>query len=99
MREQGVTEAELNEAKDYLIGSFPLRFDTNRKVAAFLSQIEFYGLGLDYPDKYTEIIKKITQADVLRVAQTYLHPEKLITVVVADQSKAGLKSLDIGGGL
>lgn len=99
MREQGVTDAELNEAKDYLIGSFPLRFDTNRKVAAFLSQVEFYGLGLDYPDKYPEIIRKITKADVLRVAKTYLHPEKLITVVVADQSKAGLKALDTGGGL
>jgi zinc protease len=99
IREQGVTDAELNEAKDYLVGSFPLRFDTNRKVAAFLSQVEFYGLGLDYPDKYPEIIKKITNTDVVRVAKAYLHPEKLITVVVADQAKAGLNALDIGGGL
>ncbi len=99
MREQGVTEAELNEAKDYLIGSFPLRFDTNRKVAAFLSQVEFFGLGLDYLDRYPEIIRKISREDVLRAAKTYLHPEKLITVVVADQSKAALESLDSGGGL
>ncbi|HKA32428.1 MAG TPA: pitrilysin family protein [Candidatus Binatia bacterium] len=99
MREQGVTDAELNEAKDYLIGSFPLRFDTNRKVAAFLSQVEFYGLGLDYPDRYPEIIRKISREDVLRAARTYLHPEKLITVVVADQSKAALQPLDSGGGL
>src|SRR5262249_18396819 len=99
MREQGVTDDELKEAKDYLIGSFPLRFDTNRKVAAFLSQVEFYGLGLDYPDKYTEIIKKITKEDVLRVAQQYLHPEKLIIVVVADQSKPALNTLDTGKGL
>lgn len=99
MREQGVTDSELNEAKDYLIGSFPLRFDTNRKVAAFLSQVEFYGLGLDYPDRYPEIIRKISREDVLRAATTYLHPEKLITVVVADQSKAALQPLDRGGGL
>ena len=99
IREQGVTEEELNEAKDYLIGSFPLRFDTNRKVAAFLSQVEFYGLGLDYPDKYPEIIKKIKREDVLRAAKEYLHPEKLIVVVVADQTKAGLNALDTGGGL
>jgi zinc protease len=91
MREQGVSESELNEAKDYLIGSFPLRFDTNRKVAAFLSQVEFYGLGLDYPERYPELIRKISREDVLRVAQRYLQPEKLITVVVADQSKAGLQ--------
>lgn len=99
MREQGVTDLELNEAKDYLIGSFPLRFDTNRKVAAFLSQVEFYGLGLDYPDRYPEIIRKISREDVLRAARTYLHPEKLIAVVVADQSKAALQPLDSGGGL
>jgi zinc protease len=99
MREQGVTDAELKEAKDYLIGSFPLRFDTNRKVAAFLSQVEFYGLGLDYPDRYPEIISKISREDVLRASKTYLHPEKLITVVVADQSKAALGPLDSGGGL
>jgi zinc protease len=99
MREQGVKEEELNEAKDYLIGSFPLRFDTNRKVAAFLCQVEFYGLGFDYPDKYPEIIKKITKEDVMRAAQQYLHPEKLIVVVVADQAKAGLNALDTGGGL
>jgi len=99
MRDKGVTDDELKEAKDYLIGSFPLRFDTNRKVAAFLSQVEFYGLGLDYPDKYTEIIKKVTKEDVLRVAQQYLHPEKLIIVVVADQSKAALNTLDTGKGL
>src|SRR5581483_6657824 len=84
IREQGVTETELNEAKDYLIGSFPLRFDTNRKVAAVLSQVEFYGLGLDYLDRYPEIIRKITREDVLRAAKNYLHPEKLIVVVVAD---------------
>jgi zinc protease len=99
MRDQGVTETELNEAKDYLIGSFPLRFDTNRKVAAVLSQIEFYGLGLDYLDRYPEIIRKISREDVLRAAKTYLHPEKLIVVVVADQSKAALQPLDSGGGL
>jgi zinc protease len=99
MRENGVTEAELNEAKDYLIGSFPLRFDTNRKVAAFLSQVEFYGLGLDYPDKYPDIIRKISREDVLRVARQYLHPEKLIAVIVADQAKADVKALDTGGGL
>ncbi|HEY1268471.1 MAG TPA: pitrilysin family protein, partial [Candidatus Binatia bacterium] len=99
MREQGVTETELNEAKDYLIGSFPLRFDTNRKVAAVLSQVEFYGLGLDYLERYPEIIRKISREDVLRAAKTYLHPEKLIVVVVADQSKAALQPLDSGGGL
>ena len=100
IREQGATEEELKAAKDYLIGSFPLRLDTNRKVATFLSQVEFFGLGLDYPERYPELIRRIGREDVLRVAKRYLQPEKLIVVVVADQTKAALKTpLDTGKGL
>src|SRR4029450_9149150 len=58
IREQPVTDEELNDAKDYLIGSFPLRFDTNRKVASFLAQVEYFQLGLDYPDRYGDLIRK-----------------------------------------
>ena len=87
MREQPVSEQELNDAKDYLIGSFPLRFDTNRKVASFLAQVEYYELGLDYPERYAELIRKVTRDDVLRAAKQYLHPEELITVIVANRKK------------
>jgi len=100
MREQGAGEEELKAAKDYLVGSFPLRLDTNRKVAAFLSQVEFFGLGLDYPERYPNIIRAVTREEVLRVAKRYLQPEKLIIVVVADQTKADIKTpLDTGKGL
>jgi zinc protease len=100
IREEGVTEEEIGAAKDYLIGSFPLRLDTNRKVAGFLSQVEFFGLGLDYPDRYPDIIRRVTREDVLRAARLYLQPDKLIVVVVANQAKAALKSpLDTGKGL
>jgi zinc protease len=89
MREELVTEEELSDAKDYLIGSFPLRFDTNRKVANFLAQVEYFQLGLDYPDRYADFIKKVTREDVQHVAQKYLKPETLITVIVANQKKIG----------
>lgn len=91
MREQPVSEQELNDAKDYLIGSFPLRLDTNRKVASFLAQVEYFQLGLDYSDRYPDLIKKVTRDDVLRVAKLYLKPEKLITVIVGNQKKIGDK--------
>lgn len=91
IREQPVTEQELNDAKDYLIGSFPLRFDTNRKVASFLAQVEFFQLGLDYPERYGDLIRKVSRADVQRVAKQYLQPEKLITVIVGNQRKIGEK--------
>jgi zinc protease len=87
IREKPVSEAELSDAKDFLTGSFPLRFDTNRKVANFLALVEFFELGLDYRDRYPEFIRKVTREDVLRVAKQYLDPEKLITVIVANQKK------------
>jgi zinc protease len=89
IQSEPVSEQELNDAKDYLTGSFPLRLDTNRKVANFLAQVEFFQLGLDYPDRYGDLIRKVTREDVLRVAKRYLQPEKLITVVVGNQNKIG----------
>jgi zinc protease len=89
IREESVTDQELSDAKDYLIGSFPLRLDTNRRVASFLVQVEFYQLGLNYPERYSDLIRKVTRGDVERVARQYLHPEKLITVVVGNQKKIG----------
>jgi zinc protease len=81
----------LSDAKDYLIGSFPLRLDTNRKVASFLAQVEYYQLGLDYPERYADLIGKVTREDVQRVAKRYLHPEKLITVIVGNLKRIGEK--------
>jgi zinc protease len=89
VREELVTEEELSDAKDYLTGSFPLRFDTNRKVANFLAQVEYFQLGLDYPERYADFIKKVTREDVQHVAQKYLKPDTLITVIVANQKKIG----------
>jgi zinc protease len=89
IREDPVGEQELNDAKDFLIGSFPLRFDTNRRVAGFLAQVEYFQLGLDYPDRYSDLIRKVTQQEVQRVAKQYLQPESLITVIVGNTKKVG----------
>jgi len=88
IREQGVTREELQAAKDYLTGSFPLRFDSNRRVGAFLTQMEYFGLGLDYMERYADLVRGVTMEDVLRAARSRLQPDKWIVVVVADQSKA-----------
>ena len=91
MREQPVSEQELSDAKDYLIGSFPLRFDTNRKVASFLAQVEYYELGLDYPERYAELIRRVSRDDITRVAKQYLRPEQLITVIVGKHAGSAEK--------
>jgi len=77
-----VTAAELDLAKSYLIGSFPLRLDTSGKLARFLGAVEEAGLGLDYPDTYTERIGRVTVADVQRAAAKYLDPATFDSVMV-----------------
>jgi zinc protease len=91
IREELVSERELEGAKKYLIGSFPMRLDTQGKLANFLTQVEYYGLGLDYPDKYPPLIRSITREEVLRVAKTYLHPENYILVIVANLKETGME--------
>jgi len=91
IRKEGVSDQELEAAKKYLIGSFPMRLNTQAKLAHFLSQVEYYGLGLDYPEKYAFLIGSVTRDEVLRVARAYLHPEKLILVIVANLKEAGLE--------
>jgi zinc protease len=91
IRNELVSENELEGAKRYLIGSFPMRLDTQGKLVNFLIQVEYYGLGLDYPEKYPSLIRSITREEVLRVAKTYLHPEDYILVVVANLKEAGME--------
>jgi zinc protease len=86
-----VTEKELEGAKKYFIGSFPMRFDTQMKLAGFLVQVEYYHLGLDYFDKYSSLIDTVTSEDMLRTAKKYLHPENYILVVVANLKEAGME--------
>jgi zinc protease len=89
IRKEPVSADALARAKNYLIGSFPLRFDTQGKLVHFLSQVEYFGLGLDYPEKYPSIIQSVSREDVLRVAQRYLHPEQSIQVIVGNLKEAG----------
>ena len=77
-----VLDAELDLAKSYLIGSFPLRLDTSAKVAGFITTVEADGLGLDYADRYRRAIAAVTAADVQRVSARLLAPDTFNRVVV-----------------
>jgi len=87
MRTEPVTDKELNDAKSYLTGSFPLRIDSNSKIASFLIAVEFYNLGLDYVDKYKHLIESVTKDDVLRVAKKYLDTKDYVLVVVGNMKQ------------
>jgi len=77
-----VSDRELQVAKSFLIGSFPLRLDTSRKVADLLIAIEEYGLGLEYPEHFKREIAKVSAADVQRVASRYMDPATFSSVTV-----------------
>ncbi len=85
----GVTEAELEAAKTYLTGSFPLRFDGNGPIADILVGFQIQGLPIDYVKHRNSYIEAVTAADVKRVAAKWLKADAL-RFVVAGQP-VGLK--------
>jgi zinc protease len=91
IREAPVSDQELAEAKSFLMGSFPLRFDTTAKLAQVLAQVEFYGLGFEYFSQYPKWIERVTKEDVQRVAKQYLDPQRYALVVVGNLAKAKVK--------
>ncbi|HUL36221.1 MAG TPA: pitrilysin family protein [Thermodesulfobacteriota bacterium] len=91
IRKELVSEKELEGAKKYLIGSFPMRLNTQGKLVSFLTQVEYYGLGLDYPEKYPSLIQSVTREEVLRVAKKYLHPKEYILIIVANLKESGME--------
>jgi len=88
---QPVQPKELEDAKSFFIGSFARKMDSMSKRAWLLSYVEIYGLGLDYPWKYPDLIQHLTPADIQKVAEKYLHPDKYLLVVVG--KKAAMPSL------
>ena len=82
MAENGPTPEELQNAKDYLTGSFALRFDTNAKIANQLLGFLFEGYGIDYIDKRNALVNAVTLEDVKRVASRLLKADELIVTVV-----------------
>lgn len=91
IKNEPVSDEEIEDAKSYLTGSFPRRFDTNRKIADMLVAIEYFNLGLEYINKYPEYIKSVTKDDIIKVAKKYLDTDNYALVVVAKQSIAKIK--------
>ncbi len=82
LAKDGPTEHELREAKDYLIGSFPLRFDTSSKIASQLLSFAIIGLGLDYTAVRNDLFRAVTMADAKRVAARLYSDDRQLVVAV-----------------
>lgn len=82
IRKELVSEEELESAKLYLTGNFPLQLDSNRKIAAFIAEQELFSLGPDFASRYRAAIDAVTRDDVLRVAQAHIRPDDLHLILV-----------------
>jgi len=86
---EGPTEVELKQAKANLVGGFPLRLDSNRKILDHLAMMDFYRLPSDWLDAYPKRVAAVTRADVMRAMRARLQPDRMVTVIVGGQRGAG----------
>ena len=79
---EGITQEELEAAKTYITGAYPLRFDGNSPIANILVGMQMLGLPTDYIATRNDKVEAVTLDDVKRVAAELLDPENLHFVVV-----------------
>ena len=87
----GPTAEELSSAKKDITGGFPMRIDSNSKISGYLSVIGFYGLPLDYLDRFIERIEAVTVEEIKDAFLRRIHVDKFVTVLVGpvEQTPAG----------
>ncbi len=79
-----ISDDEIQRAKDSILNAFIFRLDSPDKILAERMTYEYYGYPPDWLDKYQAEIKKVTAADVNRVASKYLHKNQLAVLVVGN---------------
>jgi zinc protease len=79
---EGPTDEELARAKQNIIGGFPLRLDSNRKILDYLALIGFYGLPLTYIDDFLKNVETVSAADVRDAFRRHVDPARMVTVMV-----------------
>jgi zinc protease len=85
---EGPTAAELQAARDNLVGGFALRIDSNRKLLDNVASIAWNDLPLDYLDTWTKKVQAVTLADIRAAFARKLQPDRMVTVTVGPASAA-----------
>jgi len=84
IRDEKVSEEELQDAKNFLAGVFPIRAETQEGLTGLIVQQKIYDLPADYLETYRDKINEITVEDVATAAQKYVQPEQMAIVIVGD---------------
>ncbi|TRZ66469.1 insulinase family protein [bacterium] len=95
MKYEKVSPEELETAKNYIIGNFPLQLETPNAVASKLIGLELYGLEKNFYNTYISRLNSVMIEDIFRVSQEYLFPENLLISAAGnpDEIKGGLEEI------
>jgi zinc protease len=96
LRLHGLTDKEVNETRQYLIGSMPRALETNAGIANFLQTEDLFGLGLDYDRRLPDLLGAVTLEDVHAAARHALDPDRA-TIVIAGPYDPITRSVQPGG--
>ena len=86
LRTEFVTNKELDEAKDKLLGNFVLSMETNMDKASVINSLEISNRGYEFIDRYPALIKSVTLQDVIRTANKYFSQPYVFTVLGSEKS-------------
>lgn len=86
--EHGIREDELADQKSSAIGMFKVSLATNGGLARALWNAEFYSLGVDYIDRYPQLIQAVTVEEVNAAIRKYFRPDHLTIVIAGDYEPA-----------
>lgn len=89
LQDKPVSSEELGSAKDRFLNSLVFRYDSKNKILNERISYEYNGLPSDYFDQYVEELKKVSSADIQRVAKKYLKPEQVQILVVGNAAEIG----------
>jgi zinc protease len=80
-RADGPTPTEQDDGVSSLLGGLPRQLETNEGAAAVMSEIELYDLGLDYLERFPDIVRSLTREQVTEAARRWLDPAHIVTAI------------------
>ncbi len=87
-KREGPTSEELSDARAYLTGSMVLVLESNAGLASALLDLEIYGLGLDFVERFPDIINRVSREEIIATARTYLSTEHYVVAVAGPPSSS-----------
>ena len=86
VKKEGVSEEELKNAKNYLINSYVLRLDSNRKIASILLNTQMDGLNINFFEKRNDYINSVSQEDIKKIANRILDENQIFFLIIGNPS-------------